>query len=138
MTAPETFVREARVARLATVDSGGRPHIVPVVFAYEAGVAYTPIDLKPKAAPPPRLRRVRNIEANPQVQLLIDRYDEDWRRLAFVQLRGSAEVIEAGEEYDRAVHLLEEKYPQYAALPLVGRPVIRIAVERVVSWGDFG
>lgn len=131
----ERFLREQRVARLGTVDARGRPHLVPVVYAYATGCVYTPLDLKPKSAPPHRLRRVRNILANPQVQLLIDHYDEDWRRLGYVQLRGRAEIIERGDEYQRALRLLERKYPQYGELPLSGRPLIKIVVERMVSWG---
>ncbi|MDZ4278108.1 MAG: TIGR03668 family PPOX class F420-dependent oxidoreductase [Dehalococcoidia bacterium] len=131
----EQFVRDQRVARLATVDGRGGPHIVPIVFAYAAGRLYTPIDLKPKSAPPERLRRVRNIQANANVQVLLDRYDEDWRHLGYVQLRGRAELIERGREHSRALRLLERKYPQYAELPLEGRPVIKVTVERTVTWG---
>ena len=133
----ERFVRAQRVGRLATVDPSGRPHLVPVVYAYDAGRVYTPIDLKPKSASPRNLRRVRNILANPNVQLLVDRYDEDWQRLAYVQLRGRAELIEDSDEYRRAIRLLEDKYTQYAELPLVGRPVIEIVVERAVAWGGL-
>ena len=131
----ERFLRAQRVARLATVDARGRPHIVPIVFAYSAGHLYTPIDLKPKSAPPLRLQRVRNILANPPVQVLIDQYEEDWQRLGYVQLRGRAELIERGSEHRRALRLLERKYLQYADLPLQGRPVIKITVERVVTGG---
>ena len=133
--AVERFVREHRVARLGTVDEGGRPHVVPICYAYTRGRLYTPLDLKPKAADPERLRRVRNIVANPQVQVLIDDYDEDWSRLAFVQLRGTATLLDEGPEYRRALRLLERKYPQYQTLPLAGRPIIRITIERVVAWG---
>ena len=133
----ERFLEEQRVARLATVDGRGRPHIVPIVFVYADGLLYTPIDLKPKAAPPERLRRVRNIRSNPHVQVLFDHYDEDWQRLGYVQLRGRAEIIQRGAEYRRAVRLLEEKYPQYGELPLEGRPVIKISVERTVTWGQL-
>ena len=132
----EQFLEEQRVARLATVDDRGRPHIVPIVFAYADGVVYTPIDLKPKTTSPERLRRVRNILANPQVQVLVDHYDEDWQRLGYVQLRGTAEIIERGVEYDQAIRLLEGKYQQYQELPLEGRPVIKISVERTVTWGQ--
>lgn len=133
----EEFLAGARVARLATVDGRGRPHIVPIVFALDGNVLYTPVDLKPKSVAPRRLLRVRNILRNPNVQVLLDRYDEDWARLGFVQLRGRAELLESGEEYERALRLLEAKYPQYGALPLVGRPVIKVAVERVVRWGQL-
>jgi len=133
--AVERFVREHRVARLATVDERGHPHVVPVCYAYTRGHLYTSLDLKPKATDPERLRRVRNIVANPQVQVLIDDYDEDWSRLAFVQLRGTATLLHEGPEYQRALRLLERKYPQYQALPLTGRPIIQVAVERAVAWG---
>lgn len=134
----ESFLRAQRVARLATVDRQGRPHIVPVVFAYAAGRLYTPVDLKPKSAPPERLRRVKNIHANPHVQVLVDHYDDDWRRLGYVQLRGRAQLIERGYEYRRAIRLLERKYPQYLDLPLQGRPIIKVSVEHTVVWGLLG
>ena len=95
----ERFLRAQRVARLATADARGRPHVVPIVFVYSAGRLYTPIDLKPKSASPRRLQRVRNILANPRVQVLIDQYEEDWQRLGYVQLRGPAELIERGDEH---------------------------------------
>jgi len=134
----DELLRSARVARLATVDGRGRPHIVPIVFVYEDGVLYTPVDLKPKAVAPRRLLRVRNLLRNPQVQVLVDTYDEDWERLGYLQLRGRAELIEAGEAYAGALQLLKRKYPQYGSLPLAGRPVIRVTVERVVRWGRTG
>ncbi len=132
----ERFLEQQRVARLATVDGQGRPHIVPIVFAYANDVLYSPIDLKPKIAPPERLRRVRNIRSNPHVQVLVDHYDEDWQRLGYVQLRGRAEIIERGAEYRQAIRLLEEKYQQYQELPLEGRPVIKVSIERTVTWGE--
>ena len=131
----EGFIQAQRVARLATVDERGRPHVVPVVFAYAEDRLYTPIDLKPKTAAPHRLRRVRNIAGNPQVQVLLDSYDEDWAKLGYVQLRGSAALLEDGDEHRHAPGLLERKYEQYAALPLHGRPVIKVMIEDVVSWG---
>ncbi len=67
--------------------------------------------------------------------MVVDRYDEDWGRLGYVQLRGRAELIERGYEYRRAVRLLKRKYRQYAELPLRGRPVIKVTVERTIAWG---
>ena len=131
------FIRQQRVARLATVDSHGRPHIVPIVFVYNDETIYTPIDLKPKDVRPQDLLRVLNIAQNPDVQVLLDRYDEDWQQLGFVQLRGRAELLEAGSDYEAVLRLLEQKYPQYSDLPLAGRPVIRVNIDRVVSWGRF-
>jgi PPOX class probable F420-dependent enzyme len=134
----QTLIHEARVARLATVDKDRRPHIVPIVFAYADDLLYTPIDAKPKSVDATRLRRVRNIAANPDVQVLIDRYDEDWSRLWYVQIRGRARVLENGPAWKTGRSLLEEKYRQYRSLPLEDRPIIEIEIRRVVSWGWSG
>jgi PPOX class probable F420-dependent enzyme len=114
----EAFVRDARVARLATVDQQGRPHVVPVCFVYTDGLVYSVLDAKPKRVPATSLRRVRNLLVNPDVQLLVDRYDEDWNRLAFVQLRGRAELLAPGAEHAEALGALRAKYPQYASMSL--------------------
>jgi PPOX class probable F420-dependent enzyme len=130
----EALVREARVAHFATVDERGRPHVVPVCFVYSDGIAYIALDAKPKRVPVTHLRRVRNLLANPDVQLLVDRYAEDWSRLAYVQLRGRASLIEPGAEHAKAVVLLRAKYQQYLAMPLEDAPVIRIDVYKLVTW----
>ena len=130
----EALVRTARVARLATVDERNRPHVVPVCFAYRDGVVYVALDAKPKRVPVTHLRRVRNLLANPEVQLLIDRYEEDWSRLAYVQLRGRASLIEPGPEQAEALSLLRARYPQYREMALEDAPVIRIEVYSIVPW----
>lgn len=125
----------ARVAHLATSDQYARPHVVPVVFAYEHPHLYTPIDRKPKrAADWRRLRRVRNVESNGRASVVIDVWDEDWSKLRYVLLEGIADVLEAGEERDRAVALLTAKYAQYRDMPLGDAPVIRVTVERRIDW----
>jgi PPOX class probable F420-dependent enzyme len=129
------LLQQERVARLAMVDEAGRPHVVPIVFALAGDSVYTPIDSKPKSVDTARLRRVRNIATNAGVTVLVDRYQEDWSRLWYVQLRGQAHLLERGNRYQEGIELLEEKYAQYGAMPLTGRPVIWIEVERVVSWG---
>jgi PPOX class probable F420-dependent enzyme len=135
MTSGDTLVAEGRVARLATVDEAGSPHVVPVCYATDGRTYYSPLDAKPKRTPPERLQRVRNIRRNPRVALLIDHYDEDWSRLRFVMVRGRAELLEAGAEWQAARALLEAKYPQYAGLPLPPEaPVIKIVPEHVVRW----
>ena len=129
-------LRETRVARLATRDERGRPHVVPVCYAYDGKVFYTPLDRKPKKAGG-ELARVRNIRANPQVALLLDQYDEDWARLWYILIRGRGEILSGGEERKRAVELLRMKYPQYASRELLPEEamVIRVTPERMVSWG---
>lgn len=143
LTAEERAVLEtARVARLATADAEGRPHAVPICFALteaeDRPVLVTPIDEKPKAADPQDLRRVRDIRSNPSVALVIDRYAEDWDRLGWLQLRGTASVIDPAEErHAAAVRTLRERYAQYADHALEGRPLIEIRIGSVSSWGDL-
>ena len=129
------FIQYQRVAHLATADAAGRPHVVPVCFAYLDGRIYVAIDEKPKRSL--RLKRLRNIEENPQVSLVCDRYVEDWSRLAWVMVHGTAAVVLNGPEHERAVAVLREKYLQYQSMALEGRPVISISVERASSWGNL-
>jgi PPOX class probable F420-dependent enzyme len=125
-----------RVGHLATVDEHGQPHLVPVCFAVVAGWVYTPIDEKPKRGTD--LRRVRNLLANPRVCLSVDRYDEDWSRLAWVQVRGRAALVEDADERAGAIAALRQKYPQYGSMRLEDRLLIRIEPERVVQWAAAG
>lgn len=129
------FIESQRVARLATADERGRPHVVPICFALEGDTLYTPIDEKPKSGDYTRLRRLRSIAINPQVQVLFDLYeDADWSHLRYVQLRGAARVIDTGGEHTKALSRLRARYDQYVGMKLEGRPIIAIDVERVVTW----
>ncbi|MGH7892036.1 MAG: TIGR03668 family PPOX class F420-dependent oxidoreductase [Thermodesulfobacteriota bacterium] len=127
-----------RVARMATADGSGRPHVVPVCFAYDGHNIFTPLDKKPKSVPAGELRRVKNILSNPRVSLVVDGYYEDWKRLYYVLVYGLASVIESGEEYRNSLILLSRKYPQYRKMGLeeAGLPVIKIVPESIVSWGN--
>jgi PPOX class probable F420-dependent enzyme len=121
----------ARVGRLATVDRGGLPHAVPVVFALVGNTIYWAVDQKPKSSRD--LKRLRNIEANPNVQLVADHYEEDWSRLWWVRVTGHARTIVENDEAARALDALAQKYPQYLAEAPSG-PVVAIDVTRVSSW----
>ena len=134
----ERYASRARVARLATVDESGHPHMVPVCFAYKQGSFYTAIDLKPKAAPPARLRRVRNISANPRVALLIDHYEEEWGNLSYLLVRATASVVKDEEERTRAARTLRAKYEQYRTLLEDDALVIRLMPVRVSAWAASG
>lgn len=125
-----------RVARMATADGSGRPHVVPVCFAYDGYNIFTPLDKKRKTVPAGELRRVKNILSNPRVSLVVDGYYEDWKRLYYVLVYGFASVIESGEEYRNSLILLSRKYPQYRKMGLeeAGLPVIKIVPESIVSW----
>jgi PPOX class probable F420-dependent enzyme len=129
------LLASARVAHLATADQYARPHVVPIVFVYEHPHLYTPIDRKPKRHDDwRRLRRVQNVVTNGRASVMVDTWDEDWSRLRYVLLEGTADVLESGDERDGAVAKLEAKYPQYGSLPLGDAPVIRVTVERRVDW----
>jgi len=134
--AERRFVQGQRVARLATADRQAVPHVVPVCFGLAGDAVYVTIDQKPKQAGRP-LKRLRNIADNPRLAMVFDRYDEDWRRLAWVMLHGRAEILADGAEHDRAQALLRERYPQLVTMQIEALPVIVLRIERVVSWGDL-
>lgn len=129
------FAAKRRVARLATSTSRGKPYLVPICFAFDGRSFFSVVDEKPKKRSPLRLRRVRNIQANPQVALLLDEYYEDWRKLRFVLVQGKATILLSGVEHDRAVRLLRRKYGQYRKMRIEGRPVILVKPTRVTVWG---
>ena len=145
------LLADARTAVLATIDPGGRPRLVPICFvAVDRGDGhrgsnewpdlYTPIDEKPKAGSDPRaLARLRDIVARPEVFVLVDRWDEDWTRLAWLRLRGTASVLEATDadaavDRERAIARLRAKYRQYRDHDLASRPLIRIVIDRASTW----
>ena len=129
------LVAAARVARLATIGGGGRPHLVPICFALEGDVLYSAVDEKPKRSR--RLQRLANVRAHPQVAVLVDHYEEDWTRLWWLRLRGTGRVVEHGPELEAALGLLREKYEQYRAEP-PGGPVLAIAIDEWRSWSAEG
>jgi len=135
--AQATFVAMQRVGRLATADADGQPHVVPVCFAVADRSLYVTIDEKPKRAAARPLKRLRNILENPSVAFVADRYDEDWRLLGWVMLRGRAEILPHGGEHDQAQALLRDRYPQYHTMQLADLPVIALRIERVTSWGNL-
>jgi PPOX class probable F420-dependent enzyme len=132
------FIDTRRIGHLATADARAAPHVVPVCFGLEGETLYITIDRKPKRATGRPLKRLGNILDNPQAAIVFDRYDEDWRRLAWVMLRGRAEILADGPEHGRAQALLQGRYRQLAAMEIAGLPVIAIRIERTASWGDLG
>jgi PPOX class probable F420-dependent enzyme len=130
------FLSRRKVAHLATADRRGAPHVVPVCFAVEGDALYITIDEKPKRADLP-LKRLRNIAENPQVAVVVDRYDDDWTRLGWVMLRGRADVLTGGAEHARAQDLLRTRYPQLNDMQIASLPVIAVRLERVTSWGNL-
>lgn len=131
------FIREHRVARFATADASCQPAVVPICYAIDGDVLYSPVDEKPKRVAPADLKRVRNVRANPNVSLVVDDYSEDWSKLEYVIIAGRAEVIspaESGGEHARAVALLREKYEQYRSMAIDERLMIKITIKSVKRW----
>lgn len=133
--AERSFIERHRVARLATADRDAVPHVIPIVYALVGGDIYFVIDDKPKRAGKV-LKRLQNIADNPRVALIIDDYDERWENLRYLLVHGTAEAVEDGREYARALAALRRRYPQYQAMPLaLGRnAMIRIRPERTHFW----
>ncbi len=131
------FLDLVRVAHLATVGRNGEPHLVPVCFCLHRNTIYITVDEKPKRADIP-LKRIRNIQENPAVAVTVDRWDEDWTKLAWIMLRGRADILADGEEHDSAQDQLRLRYPQYHAMNLAPLPVIAVRINRVLAWGALG
>lgn len=130
-TAARKRLAEARVAHLATVAETGKPHVVPVTFAVEGDVIYFAVDAKPKRTR--NLQRLRNIAANPSVSLLIDHYEEDWSRLWWVRVDGTARIAGDPAETTHALNVLTSRYPQYVHSPPPG-PVVTVTIDRITGW----
>ena len=148
--AERRFLDEQRRAILATTAPDGRARLVPVCYVlservdtFGRPVIYTPIDQKYKRSDNPHdVARVRDLLVLPEVSLIVDRWDEDWTRLAWLRLYGAGELMEPQpherDEHTTAVAALRARYPQYATHQLETRPIIRVSLERVVSWGEVG
>jgi PPOX class probable F420-dependent enzyme len=121
----------ARHGYLATTGADAQPHVVPVTFALLGDEVMTAVDQKPKTTT--ALRRLRNVDENPRVAVLADRYDEDWTRLWWVRADGVAIVEDGGPVFDAALTALANRYPQYRDDPPRG-PVLRVRVEHWTGW----
>jgi PPOX class probable F420-dependent enzyme len=132
------FLNSLQVAHLATVDGLGAPNVVPVCFAVHHDAIYIAIDEKPKRKQPSSLKRVSNIAGNPHVCLVADRYDDQWQRLAWVQVHGEATLVEDRLERSEALRVLRQRYAQYRSMDLESRPLVRIRPSRVNIWSIDG
>ncbi len=121
----------AMVARLATVGADGRPHIVPITFALDEDTMFFAIDFKPKKTAD--LQRLRNIEANPSVSVLVDHYEEDWTKLWWVRADGTARIVIDGATFEKGISLLTQRYAQYRSARPAG-PMVSIAIQRMTGW----
>jgi PPOX class probable F420-dependent enzyme len=131
VTAMRQRLSTAVVARLATVAGDGHPHLVPISFVLDGNTLYFAVDAKPKRTPD--LKRLRNIAGNPAVAVLADHYEDDWTRLWWVRVDGLARVVEDRAQSERAIDLLQQRYPQYRQARPPG-PVVAISIQRLSGW----
>ena len=129
------FLGDHKVGRLGTADASGVPHVVPICYAATESRVYSVIDEKPKSVAQDKLKRIRNIRANPRVCLTVDEYSDDWSQLGFVMVHGIASIIYSGPEHQSAAELLRDRYRQYEGMDMTDRPILAITPERVVTWG---
>jgi PPOX class probable F420-dependent enzyme len=136
-TAEQAFVQRQRVARLATADEDGHPTLIPICYAFDGQVFYTPLDEKPKSVTSMQLKRVRNIEARHEAALLIDQYTDDWSQLGYILIHAHAELLfPPGEGHTQALRLLQARYVQYRAMKLEQSALIVLTPERITAWGS--
>jgi PPOX class probable F420-dependent enzyme len=121
------LLSSARVARLGLLDERDLPRVLPVTFAVFEGAVWSAIDRKPKRPGEPA--RVRRLRRRPDAALLVDRYDDDWSRLAWLELRGPVTIHPLGP----AVEALATRYDQYRDEPPQG-PLLRLEVRDAVWW----
>jgi PPOX class probable F420-dependent enzyme len=126
----EELLRTSRVGHLGFVDDADRPRVLPITFALAGDVVWSAIDSKPKRSAEPA--RVRWLRRRPRAALVVDRYDDDWERLAWVQLLGAVSVLEL-DDGPAGVEALTAKYEQYRDEPPPG-PLLRLDVDRVLHW----
>ena len=119
------------IAQLATVRPDGGPHVVPMVFALVGDTVYSAVDAKPKRSR--RLQRLANIRADPRCALLVDHYEDDWRRLWWVRADGLGEVVDEPSDADPGIQALVQRFPQYRDDPPAG-PLLVVTVERWSGW----
>src|SRR5713101_10162526 len=133
----QRFILSHVVARLATADQSGQPHVIPFCYAFDGERFYFVVDEKPKRQTGKPLKRVRNILENPQVALVIDDYADDWTQLAYVLVNGTAALVENEDEHVRALGLLRERYPQYRLMNLTFslNTMVRITPTKIHAWG---
>ncbi len=132
-----TLIKGAKVARLATVDQKSHPYVVPVVFVFHENLFFIPLDEKTKTVISRKLKRVKNIEKNANVTLLIDKYQNDWKKLFFLMIQGKATVINGKNSklMDKIHKLFISKYPQYKRIG-VGNSCIKINPSKVTYWNN--
>ena len=135
----QRFINDRVVARLATADAAGQPHVIPFCYAFDGEHVYFVVDQKPKRQTGKPLKRIRNMLENPQAAIVIDDYDDDWTQLAYVLITGTTALVDDEAEYARILARLRERYPQYRAMDLTfaDNAMVRISPTKVHAWGKI-
>ncbi len=130
------FLDAHRVGHLATAAADGAPHVVPVCYARRGDDLYFVADDKPKRDGPRHLKRLANITANPRVALVVDDYDDDWTRLAYLLLHLDAAIVADSTEYSEGLAALRARYVPYQRMPLTlaTHPMVRMTPRRWHLW----
>ena len=129
------FLDAQRVARFATADAAGRPHVVPICYALRDNRCTSRSMRSRRGSPAQGSNASPTCERTRRAALVVDSYDEDWSRLGWVMMQGRAEVLEVGPEHDLAQASLRARYPQLATMRIEGLPVVAVRVDHVASWG---
>lgn len=135
----QRFINNHVVARLATADVAGQPHVIPFCYAFDGAHVYFVVDQKPKRQTGKPLKRIRNMLENPQAAIVIDDYADDWTQLAYVLITGTTALVDDEAEYARMLARLRERYPQYRAMDLTfaNNAMVRISPTKVHAWGKI-
>ena len=135
----QRFINTHVVARLATADAAGQPHVIPFCYAFDGAQVYFVVDQKPKRQTGKPLKRIRNMLENPQAAIVIDDYADDWTQLAYVLITGTTALVDDEAEYDNMLARLRERYPQYRAMDLsfANNAMVRISPTKVHAWGKI-
>jgi PPOX class probable F420-dependent enzyme len=131
------FLEAHRIGHVATTGPDGAPHVMPVCYALDDEAVYFVADAKPKRRPARELTRLRNVRATGRAALVVDDYDEDWTRLAWVLVRGAATIVEDAALHAAVLERLRARYPQYRAMALddvAAHPIVRIVPQSVRRW----
>ena len=135
------FLESHAVGHLATASADGAPHVVPVCYALDDDALYFVADLKPKRQPASQLRRLQNLRTNPRAAVVVDDYDDDWTRLAWVMVRGTTQFVSERTAHAQALTRLRARYARYRSMPIddpQAHPIIRIHPTHVTAWQASG
>jgi pyridoxamine 5'-phosphate oxidase family protein len=89
------YLESQRLARIATADASGQPHVVPVSFRYNPATDTIDVGGHGFAG----RKKFRDVQANPRVAIVVDDLTsvDPWRP-RMLEVRGAVEVLSSGGE----------------------------------------